>query len=102
GQPLHPRLPAGRATVVTDDRPGAVLRQPPLDLPHQLLALLLVSLGRLLFDQLVYFGAAVTAKVQFATAPVELMQILIRVGPALSAGDAYDVVFAHVLGKSIG
>src|ERR1700730_15124622 len=30
GQPLHPRLPAGGATVVEDDRQGAVLLRLPL------------------------------------------------------------------------
>src|SRR6266853_5900325 len=57
-QPLHMRLPAGRAAVVKDDRPGAVFRQLPLDLPYQLLALLGVGLDRLPIDQLVQLGTA--------------------------------------------
>src|SRR6266849_10864657 len=58
-QPFHPRLPAGCAAVVKEDRSGAVLRQFALYLPHQLLALFLVGLDGLLIDQLVHFGAAV-------------------------------------------
>jgi hypothetical protein len=34
-QPLHPRLPTRRAAAVIDDRPGAVLRQLPFDLPYE-------------------------------------------------------------------
>ena len=38
---------------IEDDRTGAVLGQPPFDLPYQLLAFLLVGLLRLLVDQLI-------------------------------------------------
>ena len=48
GQALDRGLPAGGAAVVEDDRPGAVLGQPSLDLPDQLLALFLVGFARLL------------------------------------------------------
>jgi len=52
-QPFHPRLPAGRAAVVKEDRSGAILRQLPFDLPDKLLAPLLVGLRGLSIDQLV-------------------------------------------------
>src|SRR5438132_7910392 len=46
-QPFYPRLPAGRLAVVSDDRPGSVLLQFLVDLPHQLFAFFLVGLHRL-------------------------------------------------------
>src|SRR6516165_506882 len=42
--PVHPRVTAGAETIVVDDRPGGVLLQSAVDLPDQLLALLLVRL----------------------------------------------------------
>ena len=69
-QTLHIRLPAGRATVVEDDRPGAILCQSSFDFPHQLLTPFLVGFGRLLIDQPVHLGIAVTVVVQLAAAPV--------------------------------
>src|SRR6266446_2165127 len=35
GQTFHPRLPAGRATGIKEDRTGAVFRQRSVDLPYQ-------------------------------------------------------------------
>src|SRR5207248_5194470 len=61
--------PAGGAAVVEDDRPGAVLRQLPLDLPHQTLALLGVGLDGLPIDQIVDLAAAVAVVVQLPAAP---------------------------------
>jgi hypothetical protein len=61
-----------------------------------MLAFFLVSLRRLEFHQLVDLGAAI---IQFATAPVELLQVLIGVGPALPAGDADDETPRRLLGN---
>ena len=44
---LHVGLPAGAGAVVVERRPRHVLDQPPLDLPDQLLALLLIDRRRL-------------------------------------------------------
>src|SRR6266481_3520917 len=74
-------LPAGRAAVAKDDRPGAVFRQLPLDLPYQLLALLGVGLDRLPIDQLVHLGTAVTVIVQLPTAPVNQVETQVRIDP---------------------
>ena len=49
-EPLHPRLPAGPAAAIEDDRSRAILGQLPLDFPNQLLAFFLVRLDRLLVD----------------------------------------------------
>src|SRR5215467_4205933 len=45
-------LPAGAGAVVVEHRPGHVLGQPPLDVPHHVLALLLIGLPRLGVDHL--------------------------------------------------
>src|SRR5438270_13707014 len=41
---LDPRIPAGTEVVAIDDRSGGILGKLPVDLPNQLLALLLVRL----------------------------------------------------------
>src|SRR6202047_740973 len=64
-QPLHPRLPARRAAAVIDDRPGAVLRQLPFDLPYELLPILPIGFHRLLVDQLVHVRVAISIIVHF-------------------------------------
>src|SRR6516225_10315592 len=64
-QPLHGWLPARSAAAVKDDRSGTVLGQPAFDLPHQLLALFLIGLDRLLLDQLVHCGVAVIVPIEF-------------------------------------
>src|SRR5438128_80087 len=46
GHALDPRLKADGCAGVKDDWPDVVFRQPPLDLPHQLPALLRVGLDR--------------------------------------------------------
>src|SRR5690242_2799470 len=58
-QSLDIRLRAGAPARVEDDRSGALLDQPPLDLPHQLFALIRVGLARLLVDQSVDLLVAV-------------------------------------------
>src|SRR4029077_17471670 len=100
-QPLHLRIPAGRAAVVKDDRSGAVLRQSPFDLPYELLALFLVGLARLPIDQLVHLGAAVAIIVQLGTASVKQVEILIGVGPASRTSKSDDIVLAHDPGKPV-
>src|SRR5260370_3555324 len=78
-QALPVRPPAGRAAVVEENLSGAVLRQLPFDLPHQLLALFLVGLDRLSIDQLVDIRIAITVIVQFAAAPVIQVEALVSV-----------------------
>src|SRR6516162_8826934 len=99
--PLDMGLPTGCATVVKDDRPRTVFRQLPLDLPHQLLALLRVGLDGLLIDQLVDLGTAVAVIVQRPTAPVNRGETEVGI-PAALAGQADDVVLAHDLGEPVG
>src|SRR6516225_11059515 len=69
-QPLDIGPPAGCTPVVKDDRPGAVLRQLPFDLPHQLLTLYLFGLSGLPLDQLVHLGITVSVIVSYRTAAV--------------------------------
>src|SRR6266852_2522151 len=76
-QPLYPRLPAGRLAVVGDDRPGSVLLQFLVDLPHQLLAFFLVGLHRLPVEPLLELTVAVSGKVERRTAPVSPVKLLI-------------------------
>src|SRR5215471_10708180 len=94
-------LPAGGAPIVKDDGAGDVLHQYPFDLPHQLLAFLQVALDRLLLDQPVYLRIAVTAMIQFATAPVAQVEVLVWVGPAARLVGGDDVVLAHTLGSQL-
>ena len=58
-QVLEVRLAADCDVIVEEDRTGVVFNQFPLDLPHQLLALIDVGLGRLLINQLVNLWIAV-------------------------------------------
>jgi hypothetical protein len=62
-QPLDIGLRARPAARIEDDRPGAVLGQPPFDLPHQLFTFLPVGLGGLPVNQLVDFRIAVAGVV---------------------------------------
>src|SRR5215472_467023 len=78
-QPLHRRLPARSAAAVEDDRSGAVLRQLAFDLPHQLLALLLVCLDRLLLDQLVDRGVAVIVPIELRAASINQWKGLVGI-----------------------
>src|SRR6266851_6750867 len=72
-------MPAGARAAVIEDRTGDVLGQLLLDLPDQLLALLLVELHRLPVDHLVELGTAVAVVVGLGIAGVELVERLIRV-----------------------
>src|SRR5215467_756466 len=49
-EPFDIMVATGRGSRVVNDRPGAVLGQPALDLPHQPLALVLVEFDRLPVD----------------------------------------------------
>jgi hypothetical protein len=66
---VHP-LPTHRATVVKDDRPGAVFGQLSLNFPQQLLALLGVRLNGLPLDQFVDLSTTIAVVVQLPAAPV--------------------------------
>src|SRR5439155_17713430 len=65
---LDPRLKADRGPGVKDNGSDTVFRQSPLDLPHQLPALLGVGLDRLAVDQAVELGVAVAAVIAFRAA----------------------------------
>src|SRR6516225_1400300 len=100
-QPLYRRLPAGSAAAVENDRAGAVLRQLTLDQPHQLLALLLVRLDRLLLDQLVNRGVAVIVPIEFRAASITQWKGLIGVRGTLEV-EPDDVVPAQHLWEEVG
>src|SRR5439155_2315267 len=98
--PVHPRVMAGGEVVAPDDRAGGVLGQLLVDLPDQLLALLLVRFDRLLLVHLFEFGVAIVGVVALRTARVMLEEIGVRVvDPAAGqiAGD--QEVLAGELGK---
>ena len=101
-QPFHIGLPAAAASIVKDDRPGAVLCQLPLDLPNNLPALFLIGLNRLLIDQLVDPRTAVTVIVQIPAATVEQVKVLVGIGAAPREVEADDIVLAHDLGEPNG
>jgi hypothetical protein len=86
----HIGLPAAGAPIVKDDGAGDVLRQYPLDLPHQLLAFLQVALDRLLLDQLVYVRIAVSSVVALRTADVILVECLVGLVEAVLADAQTD------------
>src|SRR5271165_2100674 len=81
-QPLDIWLLAGPARGVEDNWPDAVLRQFALDCPQQLLAPPDIALVRLLFDQLVHLGIAITVPVQVRATAVKQLDSWIGVGPA--------------------
>src|SRR5262249_40583886 len=62
-QPFDRGLPTRSTAGIKDDRPGCIFGQFPLDCPKQLLASPCVGLGRLLLDQPIHFGAAITVPV---------------------------------------
>src|SRR6516165_3643234 len=97
--PLDVGLPAHRAAVVENDRPGAVLGQFALDLPHKLLALLGVGLDRLPIDQLVHLGTTVAVIVQLPAAPVGQVETEVGIDTAALAGEADGVVLRMTLGS---
>src|ERR1700730_5943653 len=66
---------AGAKAVIEDDRPGAVLLQPAVDLPDRFLALCLVGLDRLLLVHLLELGGAVIGVIALRAAGVMLVEI---------------------------
>src|SRR6516162_10435019 len=66
--PLELGLPAGRRARIEDDRTCGVFGQSAFDLPHQLLALVAFGLHRLLVDQPVDLGIAITGVIALGTA----------------------------------
>src|SRR6266545_7117117 len=78
-QALDVSLRAGAAARVEDNRPRALLGQPPFDLPHQLLALVGIGLGRLLVDQFVDLGIAVAGIVPHRAAHEVLVELLVGI-----------------------
>src|SRR5262249_37233229 len=74
-EPLDIRLRAGPTARIEDDRPGTVLGQTPLDLPDELSALGLVSLGRLPVDQRVDLGTAIARIVAHRPAHEVLVEL---------------------------
>src|SRR6266446_1044490 len=85
-EPLDVGLSAGRGAAVKNDRSGAVLGQPPLDLLYQLLALLLVEFDRLAVDQIVDLGIAIAIGVILGSAGVSLIESLVRVVDGVERG----------------
>ena len=75
---LELRRPTGVGDVPADHRPRHVVGELALDLPHDLLALFLVLLGRLLVDQLVDLGIVVGRVVAIRLGKEVLVEI--RVG----------------------
>src|SRR5437588_7581629 len=99
GQVPDLRIPAGRASGVKYDRPGAVLDQALLELPHQSFALLDIWLGRLLVDELVDFRIAVTGIVTVGAADIVFVELLVGiVERALGDVETDREVLAHHLG----
>src|SRR5260370_1298130 len=77
---LDVRLPTGTGAVVKNDRSGDILGQLAFDRPHQLLAPLLIGLGRLLLDQFADFWVTVAVPIQVRTAAIKELEDLIGVG----------------------
>src|SRR5580700_4467960 len=96
GQVLDLRVRADAAAIEVDQRPRAVLGQPPFDLPDQLVALVLVRFHRLLVNQLVHFGVAVAVVIADTAAGIVLVEQRIRIVD-ISAGQVQRdrVVLAH-------
>ena len=101
-QPLDIGLPADGAAPIKYDRPGTVFGKPAFNRPDKLLALLGVGFGRLLVDQLVYFGVAVSVKVGLGTANIVRIEggigIVDEVGRKVEAD---RIVLAHDLGNQL-
>src|SRR6516165_7320691 len=95
GEPLDIGLRASPAARIKDDRQGAVLSQPPFDLPDQLFAFFSVGFGRLLVDQLVDLRIAIAGVVAHRAAHEVLIELLVWVvDAALGAVDRDRVVLA--------
>src|SRR5262245_62682415 len=91
GDVLHLGSPAGAAAHVVDHRSHRVLGQLAIDFPGDLLALLLVRLGRLPGDQRIDLLVAVV-HVGARTAGVVLGVILIRIVDAVA-----DLAYRHLV-----
>src|SRR5215831_1847247 len=91
GQVLDPGLPAGGDSRVKKHRADLCLGEGPLDLPNDVCALYWICLHRLLIDQLVEFGVAVSAIVPHRTAQVILKNIWSGSSTPLSIGTAPTV-----------
>src|SRR5215472_9833849 len=92
GQPFYVRLPAGRTLAVRDDRPGAVLLQLAVDLPHQPLAFFLIGFGRLSVELFFEFGVAVSAVIAIRAARVIFIELLVWIVDA-----AAGIVHRHAI-----
>src|SRR6516225_2181697 len=91
-QPPDPGLPTGCPARVGDDRPDRVLLQFPVDLPDQLLALLLVGLDRLPVEPPLHLAIAVSEIITFGTAGVVLVEQLVRIVDRSQREDEADLV----------
>jgi len=80
---LHLGLPAAGVATEVQHRADHVLLQAAVDLPHELLALLLVGLHRLLVDQLVDLLVAVV-HVGARAAHVALVELLVGLVDAVA------------------
>src|SRR5436190_8817641 len=101
-EPLDIGLRAGPAARIKDDRPSLVLGEFPFNLPHQLLALFPVGLGRLLIDQLVDLRIAIAGVVAHRPAHEVFVELLVWVvDAALGAIDRDRVVLAVDLGEPV-
>src|ERR1700738_5273362 len=78
-QPFDVGLAAARGAVVKDDRPGRLLPPLPVDLPHQLFALLPVGLHRLALELFFELRVAVTGDVALGAASIVLEELLVRI-----------------------
>ncbi len=78
-QPLDIGVAAIAGRRVEDHRPSAIIDHLLLDLPDQLLALLLIAFHRLLIDELIELGVAITAVVPLGATDIVLVEGLIRV-----------------------
>jgi hypothetical protein len=97
-QVLDPGLPAGGDSRVKKHRADLCLGEDPLDLPNDVFALYWICLHRLLIDQLVEFGVAVSAIVPHRTAQVILKKHLVGVvDTALDRHCADSIVLARHL-----
>jgi len=79
GQPFDLRLHAGCQAGVVDDRPRAVLLQFLVDLPDQTPALLPIGHRRLLNEQRLQIGVAISGVVALRTAAVVLEELLVGI-----------------------
>jgi hypothetical protein len=89
-EPLELRRPAGVGDAVADHRSGGIIGKDGLDLPHDLLALADVGLGRLQVDQPVDLGIVVARLVAIRGRVV----VLVRIDVGVIDADA-GAIHAH-------